>query len=43
MKFDYSKIIELDNITLQDCYELFHFKNIKTVINDGKIVNFEKE
>lgn len=40
---DYSKVIELDNVTLEDCVDLFEKRNTHTVINDGKIVNFEKE
>lgn len=40
---DYDKIIELDNVTIQDCDELCEFKGIHTVINDGRIVNFVKE
>lgn len=39
---DYSKIIELNNITLEDCIDLYEKKNITTVINDGRIINFEK-
>lgn len=40
---DYDKIIELDDVTLQDCEELYDLKSIKIVINDGRIVNFVKE
>lgn len=40
---DYSKIIELDNVTLQDCLDMFNRKNMITIINDGRIINFEKE
>lgn len=40
---DYGNYIELDNVTLEECSELFLKKNIITVINDGKIKNFEKE
>lgn len=40
---DYSKIIELDNVTIQDCCELYEYKGIATIINDGRVVNFEKE
>lgn len=40
---DYDKIIELDNVTIQDCEELYKFKGISTVINDGRIINFVKE
>lgn len=39
---DYDKIIELDNVTLQDCEELYDSKGIETIINDGRIVNFVK-
>ena len=42
-KMDYSNIIELDNITLQDCEDMYRMKNMRTVIDDGRIVNFEKE
>lgn len=40
---DYDKIIELDNVTIQDCEELYEFKGMRTVIEDGRIVNFIKE
>lgn len=39
---DYDKIIELDDVTLQDCEELYDLKGIEIVINDGRIVNFVK-
>lgn len=42
-KMDYNNIIELDNITLQDCEDMYRMKNMRTVIDDGRIVNFEKE
>ena len=37
---EYDKIIDLNNVTLQDCCVLFQYKKIRTVINDGRIVNF---
>lgn len=40
---DYDRIIELDNVTVQDCEELYEFKGMYTVIEDGRIVNFVKE
>ena len=40
---DYNNIIELDNVTLQDCEDMYRMKNMKTVIDDGRIINFEKE
>lgn len=40
---DYSLIIELDNVTLEDCVDLYEKKNVITLLNDGKIRNFEKE
>ena len=35
--------INMDNITLADCIELYEYKNIRVVINDGKIIGFEEE
>ena len=40
---DYDKIIELDDVTLQDCEKLYDLKCIEIVINDGRIINFVKE
>ena len=40
---DYSSIIELDNVTLQDCEYMYGMKNMRTVIDDGRVINFEKE
>lgn len=40
---DYNKIIELDNVTLVDCLELYIRKNISTIINDGRVINFKEE
>ena len=40
---NYSQVIELDNVTLEDCLELYEKKNTVTIINDGKIINFKKE
>ena len=40
---DYDKIIELDDVTLLDCEELYDLKGIEIIINDGRIVNFVKD
>ena len=40
---DYNNIIELDNVTLQDCEDMYRTKNMRTVIDNGRIINFEKE
>lgn len=40
---DYSKMIEMDNVTIEDCLDLLEKKNKRTVINDGRIVNFIEE
>ena len=40
---NYETVIELDEVTLEDCIDLYERKNIATIINDGKIINFEKE
>ena len=42
-KMDYSNIIELDNVLLQDCEDMYRTKNMIAVIKDGRIINFEKE
>ena len=42
-KIDYNNIIELDNVTLQDCEDMYRMKNMRTVINDERVKNFEKE
>ena len=39
----YENVIELDNVTLEDCIELYEKKNVTTVINDGRVSNFTKE
>ena len=40
---DYDTVIELDEVTLEDCIDLYEKKNMSTIINDGHIVNFAKE
>ena len=40
---DYNNIIELDNVTLQDCEDMYSTKNMRTVIANGRVINFEKE
>ncbi len=40
---EYDRVIDLDNVTLEDCLDLYHKKDITTVINDGHIINFIKE
>ena len=39
---DYNSILEMDNITLQDCTDMYRLKDMCAVIEDGKIVNFVK-
>ena len=39
---DYSKVIDLDSLTLEDCIR-FSTRNKYMVINDGKIVNIVVE
>ena len=40
---DYDAVIELDEVTLEDCIDLYKKKNMSTIINDGHIINFAKE
>lgn len=39
---NYDAVIELDEVTLEDCIDLYE-KSIFTIINDGKITSFTKE
>ena len=40
---DYDTVIELDEVALEDCIDLYEKKNIRTVISDGHIADFVKE
>ena len=40
---DYDPVIELSEVTLEDCIDLYEKKNMSTIINDGHIINFVKE
>lgn len=40
---NYENVIDLDNVTLEDCINLYDNKDIIAVINDGRIINFAKE
>ena len=40
---NYETIIELSNVTLEDCLEMYEKKNMVSIINDGRMINFEKE
>jgi hypothetical protein len=35
--------MNLENVTVEDCVELYEKKDTITVLNDGKIEKFEKE
>ncbi len=39
---DYSLIIELDNVTWDECLDLYEKKEYYTILNDGRVINFEK-
>lgn len=40
---NYETIIELSNVTLEECLDMYKMKNMITIINDGRIINFERE
>ena len=40
---NYENIIELENVTLEDCIDLYEKKGTYTIINDGYIKDFVKE
>ena len=39
---DYSKVIDLDGITLEDC-ERFYANGKRLIVNDGRVVNVVEE
>lgn len=39
---DYSKVIDLDSITKEDC-ERFYANGKRLIINDGRVVNIVEE
>ena len=40
---DYNNVIELDEVTLEDCIDLYEKKNMSASIKDGQSINFVKE
>ena len=40
---DCNNVIDLYEVTLEDCIDLHENKNMSTIINDGYIINFVKE
>ena len=38
---DYNNVIELDEVTLEDCIDLYEKKGICTIIEDGRVIDFE--
>lgn len=40
---NYDQIMELNNVTVQDCIDMYRMKGMVTICNDGKVVGFEKE
>lgn len=40
---DYDLLIEMNNVTIQDCIALYTRGNIVTEINDGHVINFVKD
>lgn len=39
---DYSKVIDLDSITLEDC-ERFYNNEKRLIVNDGRVVDIVEE
>ena len=40
---DYGQIIDLDNVTIQDCENLYDNVGKVAIIEDGRVINFMKE
>lgn len=43
MNMNYDSYVEMDNVTIEDCLELFRFFNKTSVLEDGRITNFVQE
>lgn len=39
---NYNNYIELDDVTLDDCLDVFKRQNLCAILNDGHLLNFEK-
>ena len=39
----YSRYIDLDNLTIDECISIYENDRLEAIINDGKLVNFEGE
>lgn len=37
------EMINMNNITVDDCIKLFEYKNTRVIINDGKVTGFKEE
>ena len=42
-KMKYSRYIDLDNLTIDECISIYGNDRLEAIINDGKLVNFEGE
>ena len=40
---EYDTVFDFDEVTLEDCIDLYEKKNVRTVICDGHITDFVKE
>lgn len=37
------EMINMNNITVDDCIKLFEYKNTRVIINNGEVTEFEEE
>jgi hypothetical protein len=35
--------VDMNQVTIQDCIDMQEYKNKSVIINDGKVIGFEKE
>ena len=40
---NYENVIDLDNVTWEECLSLYEKEHKATIINDGRVINFVKE
>ena len=42
-RMNYDTVIDLDNVTWEECINLYKNEHKVTILNDGRIINFEEE
>lgn len=38
-----SNLMDKENVTVEDCLDMYHMKGKHAIINDGKVIGFQQE